>query len=617
MMLAIDPSFQMWASFAIILVAIGFYIADRVPMELTSLGVIIAFLMLFQFWPLQGPDGEILLSTRTILQGFAEPALIAIISLLVIGQALIHTGALDEVADFLVDRGNYNPRTVTFLSLIIVLILSAIMNNTPVVVIFIPIVSVLAVRMKHTVSYLLMPLSFAAILGGNLTLIGSSTNLLVSGAMESITGHGLSFFELTIPGLVLAAVGFVYLIFFAPIFLHDRASLAGKVVGTGGKQFIVQIQITEGSRFEGIKAISGLIPGLEGLTVSMVMRGRDELLPPFDELVLVAGDILIVAATRDVLTKLLKELPDIFKGFVQDHMESEIGNIGVFQGEQMLAESVVAPASAFGGRTLPEIGFHGMTECVVLGIQRRKRMLRASINRIRLEAGDVLLILGHRDHIQGLRNHHDVILLEWSAADLPFKGHARRALMMFGVVIALAATGIVPITITAILGAGAMLAAGCITIRQAARAIDRRIVLLIASALAMGAALNATGGANYIAHHMLSLFEGSSAPVVLSAFFLLVAFMTNILSNNATAVLFTPIAISIAESLEVDPIIFVVTVIFAANCSFATPMGYQTNLLVMGPGHYRFSDFLKLGVPLIFILWAVFTAFAPWYYGLL
>ena len=282
----------------------------------------------------------------------------------------------------------------------------------------------------------------------------------------------------------------------------------------------------------------------------------------------------------------------------------------------MLAESVVAPASAFTGHTLHQIDFHGMTECVVLGIQRRSRMARASINNFRLEAGDVLLILGHREHIQGLRNHHEVILLEWSAADLPFKGHALRALIMFGAVITLAATGLVPITLAALFGAGAMIASGCISIRQAGRAIDRRIVLLIASALAMGAALNATGGASYIAQEMLALFAGASAPVVLSAFFLLVAFMTNILSNNATAVLFTPIAVSIANSLDVDPMVFVITVIFAANCSFATPMGYQTNLLVMGPGHYRFSDFLKLGVPLIFILWAVFTAFAPWYYGL-
>ncbi|MCK5425289.1 MAG: anion permease, partial [Emcibacter sp.] len=207
-------------------------------------------------------------------------------------------------------------------------------------------------------------------------------------------------------------------------------------------------------------------------------------------------------------------------------------------------------------------------------------------------------------------------LMEWSTREVQVLSDSWKALGIFTGVVALAATGLVPIPITATCGAFLMIALGCLNIRQASRAVDRRIFLLIGAALAMGASLQATGGALYLAETLIHLLEGMSVAVTLSAFFLLVAILTNMLSNNATAVLFTPIAINIATKLGVDPMIFVTAVIFAANCSFATPMGYQTNLLVMSPGNYKFKDFMKVGVPLILILWLGYSLFAPWYYGL-
>jgi len=238
------------------------------------------------------------------------------------------------------------------------------------------------------------------------------------------------------------------------------------------------------------------------------------------------------------------------------------------------------------------------------------------MNEIRLQAGDVLLVIGKRADVLGLRANPDVLLLEWSASELPTHGHVGRAALVFAAVVGFAALEIVPIAITALAGAALMIASGCLNVRQAARAIDRRIVLIIAAALAMGAALEATGGAGYLAHTLIAAFKGASTPIILSVFFALVAALTNVLSNNATAVLFTPIAINLAGELGVDPMVFVFAVIFAANCSFATPMGYQTNLLVMGPGHYKFSDFLRAGTPLIVVIWLTFSLFAPWYYNL-
>jgi len=243
-------------------------------------------------------------------------------------------------------------------------------------------------------------------------------------------------------------------------------------------------------------------------------------------------------------------------------------------------------------------------------------MIRSHMEDIRLEAGDVLLLFGSRADKKALRSNRDLVLFEGESLDVPNIDHALRGRLIFGVMVIMAATGFVPIVIAAIMAASAMIAFGCLNVRQAGRAIDRRIFVLVGTALGLGMALEATGGATMLAHTLITVLDGQSTAIMLSAFFLLVAIMTNLLSNNATAVLFTPIAVNVAATLGVDPTPFVFAVIFGANCSFATPMGYQTNLLVMGPGQYGFSDYLRSGTPLVIILWLAFTFIAPWYFGL-
>ncbi|SVC61428.1 uncharacterized protein METZ01_LOCUS314282, partial [marine metagenome] len=232
------------------------------------------------------------------------------------------------------------------------------------------------------------------------------------------------------------------------------------------------------------------------------------------------------------------------------------------------------------------------------------------------QTGDVLLVAGRRRDIRSLRANRDVVLMQWSESELPSYNHARRASLIFIAVVGIAATGILPIVATAVAGAALMVLSGSLNVRQAARAIDRQIILVGGAALALNAALSATGGGGYIAGGLIDALDGASATVMLSGFFLLVAIFTNLLSNNACAVLFTPIGINIALGLGIDPVIFVVAVILAANCSFASPIGYVTNLLVMTPGRYRFSDFVRAGSPLVLLLWVGFSLFAPWYYGL-
>lgn len=607
----------MWATFAIVAVAIVAYSLERFPLEVTSLATIAILLVLFDVAPVTNDLGQNMLDAKTLLAGFADPALVAVIALLVIGQGLVQTGALDRPAQALLAISGGRTSLLVVAALIIVAIVSGFLNNTPVVVIFIPIMAALAERLGRTASTVMIPLSFAAILGGMTTLIGSSTNLLVSGTLETIGYEGLGFFDFTVMGAVLASVGMVYLLFIAPLLIPRREALTDSFTSDAGRQFIAEIDVIAGRKLDGETAVAGLFKSLPEMTVRLIQRGEQAILPPFDDVTLQQGDMVIVAATRAALSEFFSHEPDLIEGLSDEARRILMREPDTrLTSSRMLAEVVVAPASRLDGRTLALSGFHSRTGCIVLGIQRRSRMMRAAMNDIRLEAGDVLLVTGRRSDVTMLRDNPDILLLEWSTRELPRRSFAGRALLIFAGVVAAASTGTVPIVIAALTGVALMIFSRCLNIRQAARAVDRRIVLIIASALAMGAALYQTGGASYLAHSLINALEGQPVPVVLSAFFLLVAALTNILSNNATAVLFTPIALNVANELGAPALPFIFAVIFGANCSFATPMSYQTNLLVMGPGHYRFSDFVRAGTPLIFLIWIAFSIFAPWYFGL-
>lgn len=604
-MMVMEPSWQMWATFALIAGAILLYATERFPLEQTSLALLAALLLLFHFAPLELPGQR--LDARRLLAGFADPALIAVLALMVVGHGLIRTGALDEVIRFLSRRFQRRPGLSLTMTLAVIAALSAVINNTPIVVIFIPVMATIAERLNRGPSRLMMPLSFAAILGGMVTLIGSSTNLLVAGAAAGMEQPAIGFFDFAVPGGVLAIVGLVYVFFMLPYLLHDRASLASEITGEG-KQFIAQIPVRQGSRLIGQSAVAGMIPHLKGMTVRLIQRGAETHLPPFEDVLLKPGDTVVVAATRALLAEALARMPELADTEEESRQGGEVG-------DSLLAEAMVTPASRVIGRSLRLVGFHYHTGCVILGVQRRSRMMRGRMEDIRLEAGDILLVLGPRERVTNLRFSREVLLIEWSALELPARHHAKRALAVFAAVVAAAATGLVPIVVAALAGALGMITLGCLNINQAARAVDRQVALLVAAALAMGSALQGTGGAAYLAQHMIDAMAGYGPAVMLSALFALVAVMTNVLSNAATAVLFTPIAINTALALGVEPTAFIHAVIFAANCSFATPMGYQTNLLVMGPGHYRFSDYLRGGTPLILLIWLAFSLFAPWYYG--
>lgn len=617
-MTVVEPTIQMWLVFGVIAVAVAGYATERLSIEVISLLVVGSLAALFHYFPSPQLDGAPEVSPRTIVEGLANPALITVLSLMVIGQGIIRTGALDGPVRRMMAMRRHRPFLVLTVTMVIVMAISAFMNNTPVVVIFIPIMAAMADRLRRSSSSVMMPLSFVAILGGMTTLIGSSTNLLASAAAVQSGQPPVGFFDFTPVGVPLAAVGMLYITFVAPRLLPDRATLAQSLTqGVEGRQFIAQIDVRDGSTLVGERARAGQFPSLPGITVRLIQRSEQPILPPFDDLALEPGDELIIAATRKSITDAIARSPQLLQAMhAADDLPAPDDPDTRLDRDFVLAEVIVAPASRMIGRNLAQIVFHTRTRCTVMGIQRRSRMIRQGLQDIRLEAGDVLLLLGHRNDVQSLRGNRDVILQEWSAHDLPAHELAGRAGLIFGSVVVLAATGLVPIMIASLVGAVLMLLTGCLNIYQASRALDRRVVAIVWAALAMGTALHGTGGANYAAQIMMSALDGAAPLVVLSSFFLLIAGFTNVLSNNATAVLFTPIGVGLAHRLGVPPEIFVYATVFAANCSFATPMGYQTNLLVMGPGHYRFADFLRAGVPLIVLIWVAFTVLAGVMYDL-
>ncbi|MGK2739563.1 SLC13 family permease [Tepidicaulis sp. LMO-SS28] len=619
----LSENWQMWVTLAVIGVTVICYSMSRFSLEMTSLFAVGFLMIFFHIFPVESAGGQNLLSSTVLLSGFASPALIAVMALLVVGQGLFHSGALDKPTRVIATLAGSRPQLVVLSTLVLVAVVSAFLNNTPVAVMFIPIMATLAARLRHRPSKLMMSLSFVCILGGMTTLIGSSTNLLAAGIAEQVGVARIGFFDFTVFALILAAVGMVYTLFVVPRLMPNREGLADEMTGGSGKQFIAQIQITYDHPLMGTKSVAGFFPPLKDMTVRMIQRREHAILPPFEDIELQPGDEIILAATRQTLADALRERAGIFANMLEEHHQNQAADAGTGEetperptGDLTMVEVVVAPGSRMIGRNIEQIGFRQETGCIVLGIERRSRMIRSQMSDIRLEDGDVLLVLGKASDVEGLRLNRDVIPLEWSATELPDPNRASRARVIFGGTVLAAVSGLVPIEVAALVGAAAMITLDVLNIRQAARAIDRRIFLLVGAALAMGTALDVTGGAAFLGQGVVDVFAGAGPAVALSALFLIIAVITNILTNNATAVLFVPIAVNAANQFGVDPMPFVYMVIFAANCSFATPMGYQTNLLVMGPGHYQFGDYMRAGVPLILILWITFSLFAPWYYAL-
>ena len=603
--------FHIWATYLIIAATVVGYASERYQLELVAFASLACLLLLFTLAPMAGPQG-VEIDAQALLAGFANPALITVIALLIVGQGLFATDAMDAPARWLARLGGASGSRTIAVTLLAAATLSAVLNNTPVVVIFIPVLTVLAAQRNFSLTKVLMPLSFLSILGGMTTLIGSSTNLLVAGVAQN-HGTELGFFDITVPGLALAAAGALYVLFVMPAILSKGDGETAERARISGTQFIGDIRVTAGHPFEGLKSRAGMFPGLKDMTPRLVMQRGEIVLPPYEDVELGPGDEIVVSGTRGAFLAALARGSASTSATEATENGQETSRPGP---DYHIAEAVIAPGSRHAGRLVRNSGIESAHGVTIIGIQRKSRMGRQRMADIRLEPGDTILIGGTDREYKALRGDHDLLLLEWSAEPVPQRRLASMAALIFAGIVAAAASGMVPIVVAAVIGAFLMVATGCLTFVQASRSFDRQVFMLVGASLAAATALEATGGARLIASSAAAALDGAPAWVTLSGLFLVIALLTNILSNNATAVLFAPIAIGLADTLGVAREPFLVCVIFAANTSFATPIGYQTNLLVMGPGRYSFADFVKAGAPLVVIIWLTFTAIAPWYYAL-
>ncbi len=602
---------HMLFSMGMIVLAIWLYASEKISMELTSLLLIVCLLLFFHFFPYYNQTTQTLINTEKLLLGFANPALLGVLSLLVLGQAIVQTGALNLLVQFFGYLGSKSPLLAVVIALLLVLVVSGFLNNTPVVVIFIPIMAALAKEFKLSTSRVMMPLSFASILGGMTTLIGSSTNLLVSGILIELGYESLGFFDFSVPGMVLAGVGLVYILLVMPFLLKDRDTMVHDFAGDeADSHFAVQIEVHYNSDLVGKRLIDGKFEGEEEVDIRMLQRGEHAFLAPFDNaLTIYPGDIIILSAKKQDIKEFFVRHPQSLEKHYAS-FDAQLDDDGDITKDMCFAEIVVAPNARVIGKTLAGSRFHEAFDCVVMGLQRGAKMMRSKVSDMKLAAGDVLLVMGARDKVLELGDNNEFLLMEWSTEELRTGRKAKIALAIFAGVVGSAALGVMPITVAALAGVALVLFTNCLNLRQAGRSIDMNIILLIGASLALGTALQGTGGADFIAKGLITLMHGAPVIVILMAFFLVMICLTNVLSNNASAVLFTPIALSTALQLGVDPKLFIFAVIFACNCSFVTPIGYQTNLMVMGPGHYKFADFMRAGIPLAIILWLTYIAYA-------
>ncbi len=594
-------------------VALFLFTRDRIPLESSSLTILILLVAGFELFPYTR-DGEVAIRSIDFFAGFGSEALVAICALMMVGKALETTGALQPLATVVGRAWSRNPVLALLATLVAGAILSAFMNNTPIVVLLMPILVGASIRSKFPVSEVMMPMGLATIIGGMSTTIGTSTNLLVVGISQDLGLKSFSMFEFMLPVVVVGGVAILFLWLIAPRLVPDRTP---PMADTTPRIFNAQLYVKEDGFADG-KTLSEVLAKTDNhMRVDRIQRNDSLFLAKLPSVKIQPGDRLFVKDTPDNL-KHYEGLLGTTLYNVSDDEHPVDEDTPLQAADQQLAEVVITRGSPLHLRTLTAARFSASYGLLPLALHRARApssQVTGDITMIRLRAGDVLLVQGSRKNIERLKESGSMLVLD-GTTDLPHTQKAKRALAIMGGVILAAATGLLPISVAAFVGLGAMLATGCLNWRDAAGALSVPVIMIIVTSLALGRALMDTGMAAWLAESFVSATQALPPPMILSAFLLLMALLTNIVSNNAAAVIGTPISISIAQSLGVNPEPFILAVLFGANMSFATPYGSQTNLLILSAGGYTFTDFLKVGIPLTIVMWIGFSFILPVLYPL-
>jgi len=573
----------------LVICAVILFATERIPVDLTAMIIMGSMLL----------SG--LITPQDAIGGFSNPATVTVGAMFVLSAGLFKTGAVNLLGGTLSRVGRVSFWLVLTVMMLMVGVLSAFINNTAAVAIFLPITMGIARDAGVSPGRLLMPLSFASMFGGVCTQIGTSTNILVSSIAER---HGLApfgMFEMTGLGLIFFAAGSLYMVLIGVRMIPDNlgGSSQAPVFGSGD----YQIEIVLGHDARSIGEILNDSPLLRDIAIRgvEVFRDGERLNETADRLVLRADDHLKIRCDLENLRKLRER-----RGVALRQEKGE----GASE-EAMLVEAVVAPGSTLDGRSLKQSRFRSRYGLTALALRHRGMVMREDLENTPLRAGDVLLFEVEQHHLEQLRDDKTFVLV--SQVELP---RFRKRLMLTAVaivagVIAAAATGYVPIVAGAIVGCILMVLSKCLTLEEAYASINWQVIFLLAGVLTLGTALETTGAARLMGGFLVETL-GTMGPVALvSGLYLATSLLTEMMSNNATAALLAPIAIAAAESLGIDSRPLLMAITFAASASFMTPVGYQTNTLIYGPGQFRYADFLRVGTPLNILFWILATIFIP------
>ena len=584
--------------FAVAVCAVLLFATEKLSVDVVAIVVMTVLLITKVITPEEG------------IAGFSNKATVTVGAMFIISAALFKTGAVRYLGKLTSNIFRKSYWTGLFTVTIAVGFFSAFINNTPVVAIFIPILLGVARDLKVSTSKLLMPMSFASMFGGVCTLIGTSTNILVSSIAEEAGQEAFSMFEFAPFGLMLFGIGMLYM-FTVGIRLIPERRLEGDLIESFKLQeYITEVVLLENAPSVG-KAIKDAPIAKEiELTIIEVHREKEVFSVPSPDMILQVGDILRVQCNLEKFQKMQEQEGILFKP------QFKWRDRDVESDDTRLVEAVVALNSYLINKSLKELKFREEFGATVLALRHRGKLMREKLSEAAFNAGDSLLLEVKKERFNQLvRNPSFVITSEIEQERFRKSKLIPAVAIVFGVILT-ASLGILPIVVSAITGSILLVLVGCITMEEAYRAIEWRIIFLLAGVLTLGVALEKTGAARLVSDFIVeNVGSWGNGVALVSAFFLLTSLLTGVMSNNATAALLAPIAIATADSLQLNSRPFLVAVTVAASASFMTPIGYQTNTLIYSPGQYKFSDFLRVGTPLNIIIWIAATLLIPYFWS--